>query len=468
MQKEDKKKGKEVHKIPRFRNMQASGGSGGIEAQKLSNIQNSSVHKFNPLNTIFPKTNAVENHQKPQRTRNESLRRTTLDPEKIEFYKRVQLIAVLIINFIASLSLILSNKYLFKIWNIHPVKLVCFHLVCTTICNLISNFFGMFKFKKAKIIKILPLAICFCGFVVLTNLSLETNTVGTYQILKCLSDPALIVIQQVLYNKNYTWSIKLSLAPMVFGVVINSAYDLSFNTLGLIYGLSAVLFTAFYTVWVGRKQQDLELNSMQLLMYQAPLSTVLLMVSVLCANAAGIMRKTIETTSNLAIFDQNSSLNVSSDLSDSDLSVGNALDILLETPDRLHQPLMSSFLEPEKFVILCATGMAAYCVNLTTFWIIGNTSVVTYAVFAKVKLCATVLSGVIFFGDRMNSRQAFGVMITLSGVFWYTYVKVKLDKNKGQTGMIKRQNSGSLENKKFGKEGSFDKLTHNRQKMQHV
>lgn len=250
---------------------------------------------------------------------------------------------------------------------------------------------------------------------------------------------------------------------MVFGVVINSAYDLSFNTLGLIYGLSAVLFTAFYTVWVGRKQQDLELNSMQLLMYQAPLSTVLLMVSVLCANAAGIMRKTIETTSNSANFDQNSSLNVSSDL-----SAGNALDILLETPDRMHQPLMSSFLEPEKFVILFATGMAAYSVNLTTFWIIGNTSVVTYAVFAKVKLCATVLSGVIFFGDRMNSRQAFGVLITLSGVFWYTYVKVLLDKNKGQTGMIKRQNSGSLENNKFGKEGSFDKLTHNRQKMQHV
>ena len=52
--------------------------------------------------------------------------------EKIRFYKRLKLTIVLIINFIASLSLILSNKYIFKIWNIHPVKLVCFHLFCTT------------------------------------------------------------------------------------------------------------------------------------------------------------------------------------------------------------------------------------------------------------------------------------------------------------------------------------------------
>ena len=221
---------------------------------------------------------------------------------------------------------------------------------------------------------------------------------------------------------------------MVFGVVVNSAYDLSFNMLGLIYGLSAVLFTAFYTVWVGRKQLELELNSMQLLMYQAPLSTVLLMASVFCANAAGLMRKTIDIPQNAT------------------LSAGNALDILLE--QKQEQTSITSFLEPEKFVILCATGMAAYSVNLTTFWIIGKTSVVTYAVFAKVKLCATVLSGVVFFGDKMNSRQAFGVLITLSGVFWYTYVKVKLDKI-DKTGVIKRQNSNSANHQ----------LMHNRQNI---
>lgn len=302
-------------------------------------------------------------------------------------------------------------------------------MFCTTICNLLSNFFGMFKFKRVKILQVLPLAICFCGFVVLTNLSLETNTVGTYQILKCLSYPALIVIQQVIYNKNYSWKIKLSLVPMVVGVAVNSAYDLSFNMLGLIYGLSAVLFTAFYTVWVGRKQQELEVNSMQLLMYQAPLSTVLLLVSVFAASSAGLMRE--QSMASLSTSSTNRS----------ELSAGGALDILLEDNAQTKKSsIITSFLEPEKFVILCATGMAAYSVNLTTFWIIGKSSVVTYAVFAKVKLCATVLSGVIFFGDKMNSRQAFGVLITLSGVFWYTYVKI----NQTSSGVIKRQNSNVL------------------------
>ena len=68
--------------------------------------------------------------------------------------------------------------------------------------------------------------------------------------------------------------------------------------------------------------------------------------------------------------------------------------------------------------------LSAYLVNYTSFWIIGNTSIITYAVFSKLKLCATILSGPYIFGDELNFQQIQGILLTLVGVFYYTYVKL--------------------------------------------
>lgn len=47
----------------------------------------------------------------------------------------------------------------------------------------------------------IPLAVCFCGFVVLTNLSLENNSVGTYQVAKVMTTPCVLLIQYHCYGK---------------------------------------------------------------------------------------------------------------------------------------------------------------------------------------------------------------------------------------------------------------------------
>jgi solute carrier family 35 protein E3 len=48
----------------------------------------------------------------------------------------------------------------------------------------------------------IPLALCFCGFVVLTNLSLENNSVGTYQVAKVMTTPCVLLIQYYYYGKS--------------------------------------------------------------------------------------------------------------------------------------------------------------------------------------------------------------------------------------------------------------------------
>ena len=85
---------------------------------------------------------------------------------------------------------------------------------------------------------------------VLTNLSLQHNTIGlvqkldlmsrlvttksafknnnfsnaskgTYQVLKCLADPLFVGIQAFFYKKHYPRAVKLSLIPMICGIVLN-------------------------------------------------------------------------------------------------------------------------------------------------------------------------------------------------------------------------------------------------------
>lgn len=242
---------------------------------------------------------------------------------------------------------------------------------------------------------------------------------------------------------------------MVIGVSINSCYDLSFNYLGLFYGLLGSVFTAFYTIFVGRKQEELDLNNMQLIYYQAPLSSIFLFV-IICFNSVTGINFTTSHSHNLGNHAVNVRTalvsNTFNNLTEHDqLNGGTPLDILLESESEELQNLatndssssdlnyeVSNFqnltqnitafsltdsLEFSKILPLILTGIAAYTVNISSFWIIGNSSVLTYCVFAKVKLCATVISGVIFFDDIINTRQGVGILICLLGVIYYSYEK---------------------------------------------
>ena len=64
-------------------------------------------------------------------------------------------------------------------------------------------------------VKVVPLSLAFCGFVVFTNLSLQNNTVGTYQLAKALTTPTIVAIHTVFYNKSYSTQIKLTVVSSV-------------------------------------------------------------------------------------------------------------------------------------------------------------------------------------------------------------------------------------------------------------
>ena len=100
----------------------------------------------------------------------------------------------------------------------------------------------------------------------------------------------LVVAQSVFYNIHQPNSVKLSLIPMIVGVVLNSFYDLKFTRHGFLVGLISAMVGTHYTIQVNRLQQFLHVSASQLLTYQAPLSCVLLFIYVVLSSPQELLK----------------------------------------------------------------------------------------------------------------------------------------------------------------------------------
>jgi len=286
--------------------------------------------------------------------------------------------SVLALNLFSSLSIVFVNKWLFLYTKFPSVTLTLINFIGTSFGLYICLALGLFKRKSVALRDVLPLAASFCGFVVFTNLSLKYNTVGTYQLLKVLTTPVILFLQFHWYNKLSSRYVLLSLIPVFIGVTLNSIYDLKFSGIGTTWALAGVMTTSIYQILVGQKQKELGLDSMQLLSYQAPLSSAMLI----------------------------------------------CLLPFIEPPFS-EGGLFATEWSSHGVGLVCLSTLAAFSVNFTIYWIIGNTSPITYNFFGHFKFCATLLGGSILFSDHLQINQYLGIFLTLSGVFSYSHLKMK-------------------------------------------
>ncbi len=114
------------------------------------------------------------------------------------------------LNLVSAISIVFLNKSIFVSYGFPSMTLTLVHFVMTSLGLQICVWFNVFSPKRLFVFKILPLAVSFCGFVVLTNLSLQSNTVGTYQLAKAMTTPTILFIQATFYNKRASAKIKLA------------------------------------------------------------------------------------------------------------------------------------------------------------------------------------------------------------------------------------------------------------------
>jgi len=287
----------------------------------------------------------------------------------------------LLANLACSLTIVFLNKWLYSYKKFPNVSLTCLHFFTTAAGLYGCKLYGLFERKHVPMKEVLWLSITFCGFVVCTNLSLQNNTVGTYQLAKVLTTPVIMIIQTQFYDKSFSAKIKLTMVPIVLGVLVNSYYDIQFNIAGCFWATSGVMVTSLYQILVGAKQKELGLSPMQLLFYQAPLSTAQLAVVI----------------------------------------------PFIEPPLKEDVGLFGTCWPSEVLLLVFASCCAAFFVNLTIYWVIGNTSPVTYNMFGHFKFVCTMVGGFLLFQAPLNSRQLCGILLTCLGIGFYT--KFKLAEN---------------------------------------
>jgi len=289
------------------------------------------------------------------------------------------------INVFSSISIVLVNKWVYVTYFFNYATFLTFiHFILTFLGLVICEGMNVFESKKINVRDVIPLCLSFCGFVVFTNLSLQYNSVGFYQIMKVMTTPTLVFIQSHFYGETFDSNIKLSLIPICIGVSIVSATDVQLNAIGFFYSVLGVLVTSYYQIWVGTKQKELKVNAMQLLYYQAPISAVMLIPVI-------------------PIFDN------------------------IFSGDK---PLIDYEMGLTAFIFITLSGVLAFLVNLSIFLVIGRTSPVTYNVVGHFKLCIIIVSGFILFSYPIDGRNIFGILVTLAGVISYTHFKLEQQSRK--------------------------------------
>ena len=118
--------------------------------------------------------------------------------------------ASIVLNLASAISIVFLNKLIYIRYEFPSMTLTLTHFVVTSFGLLVCAQAGIFSPKRLSVLKVLPLSASFCGFVVFTNLSLQYNTVGTYQLAKAMTTPVIMAIQATVYGKHTSLRVKLS------------------------------------------------------------------------------------------------------------------------------------------------------------------------------------------------------------------------------------------------------------------
>ncbi|GMI26488.1 hypothetical protein TeGR_g8017 [Tetraparma gracilis] len=285
-------------------------------------------------------------------------------------------VTLMAFNFVSAVGIVFANKYVFHVYN---YNFACFvtslHFVVTTLGGRICLAFDLYQVKKLNHMDVLPITASFCCFVVFNNLSLQHNSVGFYQLMKVLTTPVVVVLQRVFFDIHVETQLQACLGVICMGVVLATVSDISVNFAGTFWAVMGLVATAFYQLLVSQRQRSLKVNALQLLHYQAP-------------QAAGVvicMTPFLDNTRELLAYEYSQGAVVS----------------------------------------IAFACFLAFCVNLSTFLVIGHTNPVTYQVLGHFKLVIILLSGVLLFGEDSNVVRLTGMAMAFCGILAYTEFKTK-------------------------------------------
>jgi len=171
----------------------------------------------------------------------------------------------------------------------------------------------------------------------------------------------------------------LVLIPVCAGVGITSYYDVqpsadqkvaTTSYIGIMFALSGVCASAAYTVLIGAYHKKLSMSSSQLLLNQAPISSIMLMFA-------------IPLVDRIPVFE--------------------------------NVPI-------SRWMMILMSGGFASLLNISQFFIVNSSGPVTSTVVGHLKTISIVSIGWVVSGRGVTDKSALGVLMTVCGIVGYSYI----------------------------------------------
>ncbi|KAK6935771.1 Sugar phosphate transporter domain [Dillenia turbinata] len=289
-----------------------------------------------------------------------------------------------------NIGVLLLNKYLLSNYGFkYPIFLtLCHMMACALLSYLAISWMKIVPVQtvrsRAQFFKISALSLIFCGSVVTGNISLKYLPVSFNQAIGATTPFFTAVFAYLMTRKREAWLTYVTLIPVVTGVIIASGGEPSFHLFGFIMCIGATAARALKTVLQGilLSSDGDKLNSMNLLLYMAPIACAFLLP------AALIMEEGV---------------------------IGVLIAYAREDWKILFYLIVNSTL--------------AYFVNLTNFLVTKHTSALTLQVLGNAKGAVAVVISILIFRNPVSVTGMFGYTMTVCGVILYSEAKKRSKTN---------------------------------------
>lgn len=284
----------------------------------------------------------------------------------------------------SNIGVLLLNKYLLSNYGFKfPIFLTMCHMAACSLLSYVAIAWMKLVPMQAvrsrlQFVKIATLSLVFCGSVVSGNISLRFLPVSFNQAVGATTPFFTAVFAYIMTVRRESWITYLTLIPVVTGVIIASGGEPSFHLFGFIMCIGATAARALKSVLQGilLSSEGEKLNSMNLLLYMAPIAVIFLLPATL------FMEENV---------------------------VGITLALARKDVKIIWYLLFNSSL--------------AYFVNLTNFLVTKHTSALTLQVLGNAKGAVAVVISILIFRNPVSVTGMLGYSLTVIGVILYSEAK---------------------------------------------
>jgi len=210
-----------------------------------------------------------------------------------------------------------------------------------------------------------------------------------------------VLLTYLIYKEIPSVPVLLSLVPIIVGVGIATATELSFDVNGLSAALVATCFFSLQNIFSKKVLKDLQITAFGLLALLGRTSLVLFLPFWLYFDGMGLLFGALQPDEN---------------------ALGTKIELL-------NHPPKDSIDFMSVGILLFLDGLLNFCQNIMAFAILSLVTPLTYAVANATKRISIIALSLVLLKNPVSFSNLFGIGLAITGIFAYNRAKI-IDRNR--------------------------------------